>query len=378
MLGLDSVFPVYARNEWRNLSEEMENKLDLTIANRDKLLKGSGFNLNQLEASELKESFKVTLLTLEKLVEQHIRNFDENEPHLKFLEKLGVIISEIDGNSVAANSSLISCEVMNNTNTSNSPANTIVATLDLAIGQKNDSIYQAVPFVLYDQDRNGLWCKYEFASSGFGFVNRSSRATESRTCFSSQAQISYLDCKQPPASSSSHFKLANCSERTRPIDILQVKRFNNKPLIYCPGLQISIGDGPFEECPNHVFELQTWEHFKFNETSSKNESIYFVGDEEINGVLNKQRFGPEFQNWKANDSLVTKLLGYWYYLAGVGLVSLLVLCCCFAKRCCQNAKDNRSIRRSSGYVDDEEDYEQPEKSASNLKFLNSGMSYEME
>lgn len=367
LLGFDSVFPSTMFHDWSTLSNNMDHKLNLNITNRKEILKNSEFKLNQLEASELKESFKVTLLTLEKLIEQHTRNFDENESYLKFLEKLGVNLQKIDNYSVPENSSLISCKV----NESGVPPNMIIATLDLATSQMEEFVYEAVPFTMYRQNRHGAWCKYAFSSFGFGFVNSSNVEDP---CFSSQRQVSYLDCNRPSVKSQSHFQFAHCSEQTRPIEMLQVKHFNNKPRIYCPGLRISINQRRFEDCPKHVFELTTLDQFKFNESGSKNESSY-SGNEAINEKLNQRLFGLEFESGIDDDWLDT-LFRYWYCLAGAGLASLLLLCW-LLNRCCR--KDtSKPCERPSSYVDDEEEYEESEKSPSNLAFLNNRMNYDME
>ena len=370
MLGFDFVFSPTTFSQLSSLSSDMDRNLGLNITARKDILRNRSFNcLNELEASELKENFKVTLLTLEKQIEQHIRNFDENESYLKFLEKLGVDLQKIDDYLVPENSSLISCEVKESK--TDVQANTISATLDLVNRQENAFVYEAVPFTMYDLDRNGTWCKYAFSSFGFGFVNSSN--VEAR-CFSSQRQISYLNCKRPLAKSQGHFQFASCSERMRPIEMLQIKRLNNKPRIYCPGLQISISQGRWEDCPNYVFELTTMEQFKFNESWSKNESSY-VANEEINYLLNQRLFGLKFEIWKDDDWLDT-LLRYWYCLAGAGLASLLLLCW-LLNRCCRKDTSKPSARPSS-YVDDEEEYEESEKSPSNLAFLNNRMNYDME
>ena len=156
--------------------------------------------------------------------------------------------------------------------------------------------------------------------------------------------------------------------------MLQIKRLNNKPRIYCPGLQISISQGRWEDCPNYVFELTTMEQFKFNESWSKNESSY-VANEEINCLLNQRLFGLKFENWK-NDDWLDTLFRYWYCLAGAGLASLLLLWW-LLNRCCRKATSKPSERPSS-YVDDEEEYEESEKSPSNLAFLSNRMNYDME
>lgn len=324
------------------------------LSNQDDLIKSGfhGTDLHLFEAGQLKEDFKTMLITMEHLIKNRTDYFDDKEANFKFLQKLGVDFRYVAENLIAENSSLVSCEW-------HEPSSTIVASLELALGHPNQSVYKLVPFRMFEQDRQSRWCEYRLNSFEFGLVNKSNR----ENCFSSQKQISYLDCRGPPATP--NFKLFACSEQKPAV---QVRRLNGKPHVYCPGHQISINGKPFEECPNFVFELKTYDNFSFNESFGKHEA-WDHSDEEINAVLNQELFGsnPEdWINWKNRPDWlrwIREQLFKWYGLVGVGLALLVLIC--ISIRCCRRCR-HRSDQESE-YGDPEEE-EELKTSPGNLKY----------
>lgn len=368
MLGFDSQFDSLGSSNTTELWEKMKHKLDSNVTNGKKDLGKNGLqiNLDQFEASELKENFHVMLLKLEGLIRQKTKQIDENDSYLRLLDKFGMDFERVGDFLVAENSSLISCAMNSNS--------TLIATLDLATSKRDDFVYKALPFTMYDQviNRPNVWCEYRFNSTGFGFYNKSTV----KTCFSSKSRISYLDCREPPAQSHQHFQPLDCFER-QPVSMLQVKLFKGWAHVYCPGLQIRINDLPFQDCPNFVFQFQLdkIDRFDFNETHGKYEQYW--GDEGISKLLNEGLFGSNFEYWKGQKPnwmswlswLSEQLLFRWYGLVGVSVVGLIVLCFFWAW----------CYRRSELSSDEQNVYREEEElkaNLSSLKYLNNPNNYD--